>query len=395
MQLDRLRAVFIRDRDVYEPDGLRFAAAVRPRDAGRRKSEIRARCGANALRHLKRAFPADCGMRIERGLGNAKSAHFGFVLVGDVALGEKGGAAGNVDERACDHAARAAFGKCERFAALGEKRGVHLGKRFALIGVERVADAPPDLLNHGTQHGLARRVGLALCGEPERDLAGLCVGCNGGVRLVLDHVAQQIGELGFSETEDAEFAGIQVRMADTLEIGQHEGIEHREQLARRSGQQDRRLAVRFHDAAGRRAIRVREQDRIAGEAGLLEIVRRHFASLVTEVGGEPLDLLRNGFAVKTERGGDGLFGEVVVRGAEAAREKHYIRAGKRRMHDFRQTRSVVADRDMIAAGKAERGDMPRNVLRVGIQNLSHEKLGTDGDDLCNHFVDTRFLFLMI
>ena len=65
------------------------------------------------------------------------------------------------------------------------------------------------------------------------------------------------------------------------------------------------------------------------------------------------------------------------------------------MHDFRQTRSVVADRDLIAAGKAERGDMPRNVLRVGIQNLSHEKLGTDGDDLCNHFVDTRFLFLMI
>lgn len=230
-------------------------------------------------------------------------------------------------------------------------------------------------------------------GDAERDLAGLDVGGNGRVGLCGDDVADAIGQFRFPHAEKAQLTRVEAHAAATLQVGQHVVGEHGVQLARRAGQQDGRLAAGFHDAAGRRAVRVGEDDAAAREARLLEVVGRHLAADGGKIGAQAFLLLRHGIERDVQRGSHGFLGQVVVSGSETAGEQHHVRARKRLAHGPGQAGGVVAHGDLIERLISERRQMPGDKLCVGVDNLPHEQLRADGYDLCDHARCTTFRFL--
>ncbi len=163
-------------------------------------------------------------------------------------------------------------------------------------------------------------------------------------------------------------------------------LKHGEELARRSRQEDCGLAARREDAAGCGSKIVRNDNGIFGEARLLIVVGRHGISARGEVLGEFFHFFRHGFHGHAERRGDGFLCQVVVRRPQPAGKHHHVRAFYGLMHNGGQALDVVPDGGMVKHLKSERREPLGDELCVRIDDLSHEKLRTDGDDFRYHSV---------
>src|SRR5207248_4316619 len=131
-------------------------------------------------------------------------------------------------------------------------------------------------------------------------------------------------------------------------------------------------------------IRVRDGARRRDQPGLLAVALRHRRSSA----GEPLAqlALEPGIdrGLLTQRGSDRLACEVIFGRSEAAGAHDQVRPAERPLDRLAAPRQVVADGGDKEEVDAQAGEALREVLSVGVDDLSEQKLGTYGENLCAH-----------
>ena len=85
-----------------------------------------------------------------------------------------------------------------------------------------------------------------------------------------------------------------------------------------------------------------------------------------------------------ERFGDGLAGEVVLGGAQAAHEDENVGAAERGADGVDQVLAAVADDGLEGDGDADLVELFREIEGVGVLAEGGEHLGADGDDFGFH-----------
>ena len=81
---------------------------------------------------------------------------------------------------------------------------------------------------------------------------------------------------------------------------------------------------------------------------------------------------------------EGLLGDVVLRGAEAAGDDGDLRSRQGPFDGFDDLRAVVADRELLADHDARGVEVFGNGYRIGVHDLADEYFVADGDDGCLH-----------
>ncbi len=146
----------------------------------------------------------------------------------------------------------------------------------------------------------------------------------------------------------------------------------------------RPLTVRVEELAGGAAVGVVEDLGAFEHVGLLGVVGRHDDA----AGGEALVEAGEEIGVAMEReaegGGDGLAGEVVLGGAEAAGEEDDVGAVEGGAGGVGEVLEVVADDGFEGDGDAEVVETGGEVERVGVLPVGGEHLGAGGDDFSDH-----------
>ena len=84
--------------------------------------------------------------------------------------------------------------------------------------------------------------------------------------------------------------------------------------------------------------------------------------------------------------GDRVAGDVVLRGAETARDQHDVGARRGKAERFDDPLEVVADGLVMRDVHADRGQLFGHPLRVRVGDLPEQELGADGDDLRPHVI---------
>ena len=83
-------------------------------------------------------------------------------------------------------------------------------------------------------------------------------------------------------------------------------------------------------------------------------------------------------------GGDGVAGDVVLGGAQAAGAEDDVGALQRSADQLAQAGLIIADLVHVVEIDAERGQGEGDVPGVGVLDVAEQDLGADGDDLCAH-----------
>ncbi|MPM66932.1 hypothetical protein SDC9_113846 [bioreactor metagenome] len=202
--------------------------------------------------------------------------------------------------------------------------------------------------------------------------------------MIFDDVSEFIGDGRLAFAEDTQFARIQFVSAELFQIRHDVILKHGKEFPRRPGEEDCGLVLRGHDAAGRCAKGVWQDDCALGETCLFEIVGGEHIAARFKMLGESLDFFGNRLNGEPQRGGDGLLGEVVVRRSKATGEDDHIRTFHSLMDDRGEPLDIVAHGGVIKHLKPERGQPLGDKLRVGIDDLPHQQFCADGDNFCNH-----------
>ncbi len=173
----------------------------------------------------------------------------------------------------------------------------------------------------------------------------------------------------------------------------HLVVEERLEFFGRAGKEDDDLAdwlvvgvryCRVEILAGGAAVLVVEDDRAVEDVGLLGVVgwHDHLAGGEAFVEGGEDGVV--GVDVDAERGGDGLAGEVVFGGAEAAGEDDDVGAGDGDDGGAGEVGEVVADDGLEGDLDAEVVEAFGEVEGVGVLAEGREHLGARGDDFSDH-----------
>ena len=80
--------------------------------------------------------------------------------------------------------------------------------------------------------------------------------------------------------------------------------------------------------------------------------------------------------------GNGLFRQIVRRGAETACQYNYVRAAQRAVYGFDQPVVIVANGGLQIAVYAKIGQALGNILSIRIYNVAHKQFRTYGNKLC-------------
>ena len=128
---------------------------------------------------------------------------------------------------------------------------------------------------------------------------------------------------------------------------------------------------------------------ISPEGMMVACLRLRFRHVDATAGEEAAQV---GFGVGVDAGGladgggDGVTGDVVFGGAEAAGAEDEVGALQGGLHEFAEARLVIADLVHVVEVDAERGQALGDVVGVGVLDVGEEDFGADGDDLCAHAV---------
>ncbi len=124
----------------------------------------------------------------------------------------------------------------------------------------------------------------------------------------------------------------------------------------------------------------------SGHVGLAGVVGRHGAASGLEEAGDDVHDGLVADELDPHHVGNGLAGDVILRGPEPAADDDAVAAGQRGAEGQRDPLVVVAHRLMEMRGHAGRGQPVAQPRRVGVGNLSEQELGADSHDLDSHVV---------
>ena len=149
-------------------------------------------------------------------------------------------------------------------------------------------------------------------------------------------------------------------------------------------ERDDDVSVAFEPHARGRAVGVEEHRAARGDHRLRAV---QLVEVDAAFGEHPLDVRGHPFVVAhvaAEQFGERLFGDVVLRGAQAARDDRHLRHAERPLHGAGDLRAVVADRDFFADDDARGVEVLGDGYGVRIHDLADEDFIADGDDRCFH-----------
>ena len=251
-----------------------------------------------------------------------------------------------------------------------------------ILIIHRIAQQIIELFGIGAAHCFGFRVGLGPGGDADLAFAGLAVDGSGGVCIF-----QQIPHLIFQVALAAQHPQRQTVQGAVLPRQQqraHFLLPHGLHLVGHTGHQHGAAAVLLKPGTRRGAMAVHHLAAVHRHHGLLAVVGGDRAAGAGKVGHDLVPLFRvkgQGVAVA---GGHGLLGQVVRRGPQPAGEHQQVAALLGLVDKIRQAAVVVTDGALSLDRDAQRGQLPAEVLGIGVENVAEQQLGADTDDLCSH-----------
>jgi hypothetical protein len=161
-------------------------------------------------------------------------------------------------------------------------------------------------------------------------------------------------------------------------------LEHRLQFVRRSGEEDQYGARFLHPLARGGAAIVGQDVGAFDDEGLALVHFGHFALGLGEALFEPLGEVGTEYELAIERHGDGFARDVVLGGAEAAREDDDGGAGDGATDGVGEGFTVVADHRLGAHFHAQVIQLAGEPERVGVDALGRQHFRADSDDFGVH-----------
>ncbi len=172
------------------------------------------------------------------------------------------------------------------------------------------------------------------------------------------------------------------------QAGQAFGVKERPALVGRAGKEHDQLAIAgeggVEPLAGRAAVGVGQQGCALENVGLLEIVLGHGDAPGGGAGVQRGDLRGVAAQGERERFGDGLAGQIVFGGSEAAHEDENVGAAESGANGVDEILAPVANDGLESDGDADPVELFREIERVGVLAERGEHLGADGDDFGFH-----------
>lgn len=169
-----------------------------------------------------------------------------------------------------------------------------------------------------------------------------------------------------------------------LQAGHHLVLHQVLHLERHARQRDDDVPLALEPHARGRAVGVEQHRAARGDHRLRTV---EFVELDAAFGEHFLNVPGHPFVVAhvaAEHLREGLFGDVVLRGAESSGDDGHLRAGEGALRGFDDLRAVVADRDFLADHDARRIEVLGDGDRIGVDDLPDEYFVADGDDGCLH-----------
>ena len=145
-------------------------------------------------------------------------------------------------------------------------------------------------------------------------------------------------------------------------------------------ERDDDVPVAFEPHARGRAVGVEEHRAARGDHRLRAV---QLVEVDAAFGEHPLDVRGHPFVVAhvaAEQFGERLFGDVVLRGAQAARDDRHLRHAERPLHGAGNLRAVVADRDFFADDDARGVEVLGDGYGVRVHDLAYEDFVADREN---------------
>ena len=371
--------------DPYQPHGLFFGAAVRPGNAGEGHGHVGLTVFQRTQGHLGRHLGADGPFCLQHLMAHAQQLFFRLVGIGNKAEPEHPAAAGHPGHALGHQAAGAALGRGGGPALLGQQPHHRVLQPGHVLIVYRIAVQRVEVLGVLMAHHLG---GLHILGAGRNaDVALAGFGINGGGGVF---VGKQLAALGLQRAlaaDDVQGDAVQGAAGALGQQRAHALLPHGLQLMGRAGHQHGAAAALILKPHARgRAVVVGNLSALHRHHGLLAVVRGHFAAGAAV---KVLDLLHL-FCVKAQgvaiAGGHGLLGQVIGGGAKPAAEHQQVTAAFGLLHQLGQAARIVPDHVLMQHGDAQVGQLPAQVLGIGIQNVTEQKLSAHGNNLSSHGV---------
>jgi hypothetical protein len=169
-----------------------------------------------------------------------------------------------------------------------------------------------------------------------------------------------------------------------LQVGEHRRAHHRLHLVGNAGYGVDHLVTDRADEAGCGAEGVRDEVGSLRPIGLALVRHRHVSAAAAEHGADLLDDRGVAHEADVHHLGDGLARDVVLRGPEATAHDDRVAARQRAADGEHHARLVVAHLGLEVGVDPGQRELLPDPRRVGVDHLSEQQLGADGDDLTPH-----------
>ncbi len=321
-------------------------------------------------------------MLLEQCARHAQQALLDLVVVADHAATEHLGGSRDVGEAAGQQAARATFRDRKRLVEAPQLLENQAGDVGAAVAEKGLPEALAAGLAQGTQARLVEPVRNG--GQAHVDIGEVgAVGDAHPAGRLVQQGREQVGDPAFAQADGAQLHGGRGRDGplEGLQARQHLILEHGDQLARRTGQQDDDLIPQRDPLARRGAIRVWQRLRPLDQVALLEIVGRRLAAARGEEGADGGLDRRAVHQLAPEGGGHAGGGVVVAGGAEAAGHQQQIGPPEGALERFHQLFRLVTQLPGPADGQAVVVQFAAQVDQVAVRAQAVEQLVADRHQL--------------
>ncbi len=244
---------------------------------------------------------------------------------------------------------------------------------------------PQRLINHIThreQHGSGFRLCGSLGSGPETNLAGLGVGCQGGIGHKSHLFAEKFFYRTLTHSKCHNVKGNNHFMGQFPQIGLHMAAEHCLHLMRRAGKHQNMNAAAFEGTAGGRTYRIVKNRTALRQLRLLDVVFRHRdmkGSLIKRP--DVLQYVRVENQRFAECRANGLLGEIIIGRPQTAGGDNDIRSAAGNVQRFFQTLGVVTYDGVPEHVDSQGREALRNHLGIGIGNIAKKQLRAHGNEL--------------
>ena len=171
-------------------------------------------------------------------------------------------------------------------------------------------------------------------------------------------------------------------VGEGLEVGHGPVLEQVAALKGGAGEHEDVDAPLLEGAAGGGAYGVVEHGAVHRQHGLLDVVLRHGPAGLGEEGADGLQNVLMELQLPAEGGADGLLGEVVIGGPQAAGGDDDVRPCLGDIQGVPEPLGVVPHYGVVVDGDAQGAETLGEDLGVGVGDVAQEQLGADGNEFC-------------